>query len=50
MLKLDIDFFEASTRDIDFFGRVSGEEFAFLLLETDMSLALEIAERIRAGV
>jgi len=39
-----------SIRDIDVFGRIGGEEFAFLLLETALPGALEIAERIRSHV
>lgn len=34
-------------RDIDSLGRVGGEEFAILLPETEVSQAIEIAERIR---
>lgn len=34
-------------RDSDIFGRLGGEEFAILLLETDSDAAFETAERIR---
>ena len=34
-------------RDIDIIGRIGGEEFAVLLPETDLSKAMEVAERLR---
>jgi diguanylate cyclase (GGDEF)-like protein len=40
----------ASLRSGDFAGRNGGEEFAVLLPDTEISSALEIAERIRAAI
>lgn len=37
----------ASLRDVDIVGRFGGEEFAALLVETDMIKAREVAERMR---
>ena len=37
-------------REVDIFGRLGGEEFAVLLLETDMAGAHVIAERLRQAV
>ena len=37
-------------RETDQFGRLGGEEFAILLIKTDMSLALQIAERLRKKI
>lgn len=37
-------------RDTDLFGRLGGEEFAILLMETDQIGAEVVAERIRAGI
>jgi diguanylate cyclase (GGDEF)-like protein len=37
-------------RDRDFVGRNGGEEFAILLPETDVTAALNIAERVRAAI
>jgi len=37
----------SSLRDNDLFGRLGGEEFAAILVETDLSEALLVAERIR---
>lgn len=34
-------------RDVDFFGRIGGEEFAVLLPETGKERALQVAERLR---
>ncbi|MES2536475.1 MAG: GGDEF domain-containing protein [Pseudomonadota bacterium] len=39
---------DMAIRDIDYFGRVGGEEFAVLLPETDRTAALLVAERLRA--
>jgi diguanylate cyclase (GGDEF)-like protein/PAS domain S-box-containing protein len=37
-------------RDIDVFGRLGGEEFGAILVETDLEQATVIAERLRAAV
>ncbi len=37
-------------RDIDFIGRVGGEEFAITLAETDLKGAVHVAERLRKSV
>ena len=37
-------------RTSDLFGRIGGEEFALLLMETDMETACTVAERIRVRV
>ncbi len=37
-------------RDTDLFGRVGGEEFAILLLETDAAEAVVVAERLRQSI
>ena len=37
-------------RNVDFCGRLGGEEFAVLLPETDAAAATEIAERLRASI
>lgn len=39
-----------SVRDIDIVARIGGEEFAVLLLGTDLPLAIEVAERILQGI
>ena len=39
-----------SVRTVDYVARYGGEEFVVVLTETPMGAALEIAERIRAGV
>lgn len=39
---------QAATRSKDFFGRFGGEEFVFILPETDVAAAAKIAERCRA--
>ncbi len=41
---------QSTLRDIDVVGRLSGEEFAILLPETDNKKAFEIAERLRASI
>lgn len=38
----------ADLRETDVFARLGGEEFAALLVETDIDRAMEVAERIRA--
>ena len=37
-------------REVDIIGRLGGEEFAVLLPETDRSMAVEVAERVRRAV
>jgi diguanylate cyclase (GGDEF)-like protein/PAS domain S-box-containing protein len=37
-------------RDTDLFGRVGGEEFAIMLLETDAAGAVAVAERLRQSI
>jgi diguanylate cyclase (GGDEF)-like protein/PAS domain S-box-containing protein len=37
----------SALRDMDFMGRMGGEEFAVLLPETDCKTAIEVAERLR---
>jgi diguanylate cyclase (GGDEF)-like protein len=41
---------EASVRHIDLAARYGGEEFAAILIDTDEAGALEVAERVRAGI
>ncbi len=41
---------EASVRHIDLSARYGGEEFAAILIDTDEAGALEVAERVRAGI
>ena len=40
----------ASLRDVDVVGRMGGEEFAVLLPETDRSVAVSAAERLRVAI
>jgi diguanylate cyclase (GGDEF)-like protein len=42
--------FRKETRDVDMAARMGGEEFVFLLPDTDPALAQRVAERIRAAV
>lgn len=44
------DLVKMSIRDIDIAGRLGGEEFAILLVDSDLEYAQEIAERIRKVV
>lgn len=37
-------------RDNDMFGRIGGEEFAVILVETDEERALQVADRLRSAV
>lgn len=37
-------------RQTDIFGRIGGEEFSAMLVETDMKMALNVAERLRKHV
>ena len=39
-----------ATRETDLLGRIGGEEFAILLLETDASAALRVADRLRQNI
>ncbi len=41
------DVCRSTLRTIDIIGRIGGEEFAVLLPETDLSKAMEVAERLR---
>ncbi len=41
---------EGSVRHVDLVARYGGEEFAAILIDTDEAGALEVAERIRAGI
>lgn len=41
---------EAVIRNVDYLGRIGGEEFAVLLPETGIDDALAVAERLRAGL
>jgi diguanylate cyclase (GGDEF)-like protein len=47
VLKAFADLVAASLRSGDLFGRVGGEEFACLLVDTSMAQALQTAERVR---
>lgn len=41
---------EGVIRNVDYLGRIGGEEFAVLLPETGMQAAMAVAERLRAGL
>jgi diguanylate cyclase (GGDEF)-like protein/excisionase family DNA binding protein len=41
---------EGSVRHVDLTARYGGEEFAAILIDTDEAGALEVAERVRAGI
>jgi len=41
---------ESSVRHVDLVARYGGEEFAAILIDTDESGALDVAERIRSGI
>lgn len=41
---------EQVIRNVDYLGRIGGEEFAVLLPDTGLDEALEVAERLRAGL
>jgi len=44
------DLLRSTLRDVDLVGRLGGEEFAAVLLETTMDKAMDVAERARAAV
>lgn len=50
VLKLICNVSQKTLRDHDLMGRIGGEEFAFLLPETNIDSAIIVAERIRAAV
>lgn len=50
VLKSIVDTCRSRIREIDLFGRIGGEEFAFLLPDTNLSGGLEVAERIRSAI
>ena len=50
VLKLASQHMKSRIRNVDIMGRLGGEEFAITLPETDLSTALDIAERIRLSV
>jgi diguanylate cyclase (GGDEF)-like protein len=41
---------QKTLRKVDTIGRIGGEEFAIILLETEAATALEVAERLRTEV
>lgn len=50
VLKQVAESIRASVREVDLVGRYGGEEFGVLLVETDPSMAFQIAERIRRSI
>jgi len=50
VLRALADCFRQSTRGIDVAGRYGGEEFTLLLPETDLPVAIQIAERLRQSI
>jgi len=50
VLKLICNVSQTALRDNDLMGRLGGEEFAFLLPETNIDSAIIVAERIRSAV
>lgn len=50
VIKALIQVCTASLRDVDVVGRMGGEEFAVLLPETDRSVAVSAAERLRVAI
>jgi diguanylate cyclase (GGDEF)-like protein len=50
ILKQVAQIIKKNVRELDLVGRYGGEEFGVLLIETDDSGALYVAERIRAAV
>ena len=41
---------QSTLRDVDILGRLGGEEFAVLLPETDSTVAIDVAERLREAI
>lgn len=50
VLKQMAGFIKSKIRNIDFIGRMGGEEFLIVLPETNSIEAIEIAERLRTGI
>ena len=50
VLKAVADCLNTNTRDVDILGRYGGDEFAILLPETDLPVAVNVAERLRLQV
>ena len=50
VLKIVADIFRSLTRPTDFIGRYGGEEFLFVLKNTDLHGAYAYAERLRAAI
>jgi len=50
VLKTVAECLRKNTRDVDILGRYGGDEFAILLPETDISVAVNVAERLRQQV
>ncbi len=50
VLKQVAETIKSSVREVDLVGRYGGEEFAVLLVETDESLTMMVAERIRRSI
>ncbi|OIO38584.1 MAG: hypothetical protein AUJ72_02360 [Candidatus Omnitrophica bacterium CG1_02_46_14] len=50
VLKQTAETIKKNIRELDLVGRYGGEEFLVLLVETDLSGALYVAERIRAAI
>ena len=50
VLKQMAGFIKSKIRNIDFIGRMGGEEFLIVLPETNSIEAMEIAERLRIGI
>ena len=50
VLKAVAECLNKNTRDVDILGRYGGDEFAILLPETDLPVAISVAERLRKQV
>lgn len=50
VLKAVAESLNSNTRDVDILGRYGGDEFAILLPETDLQVAMNVAERLRLQV